>query len=560
MDNKIKEVYFLNIQLLGQMDKLIYYFRIQNFDYALRLSGLVLQQLDHYTELLNECNEYFNEEEEVITPHSFLYITQELFKALEMNDYILLSDYYELLLMPLLLKLQEIIIKKERYCFNQELYNQNINYLESKDKSLTDKVRQLPSISDSCQGHYELEFTTSGLMTLAINEDNKKYYFHSNNRPDHEAMLLAHSWYEEDKRTYIVYGLGLGYHIYELYAMDNNVVIEVYESDLKIIQLACTLPVMKSILSADNIKLCYDPNFVLLKYKLMNIEKNSEFVIHYPSLRNIKNYTEKEKLESYFIQYSSVKNQLHLLNGNFYSNIENYDTSADQLRNIFREKDLYIVAAGPSLDKNYMQLKEVSAKGIILSTGTVLRKLVKAGITPDYVIVTDANQRVYGQIAGLEDLGIPMLFLSTAYKGFAQNYQGSKYIILQKDYPNAEKFAHQNGMELFCTGGSVSTTALDLGIRLGCKKIIFLGLDLAFTDNYVHATATSKRDLAGTEGLKLIEDNKGNMIYTSRSLDIYRSWIENRIKGEKGIEFINATEGGAKIMGMRAARLSEVVS
>ena len=38
-------------------------------------------------------------------------------------------------------------------------------------------------------------------------------------------------------------------------------------------------------------------------------------------------------------------------------------------------------------------------EAIILSTGTVLKKLLKAGIRPDYVIIIDGNEGVYRQIS-----------------------------------------------------------------------------------------------------------------------------------------------------------------
>jgi hypothetical protein len=101
---------------------------------------------------------------------------------------------------------------------------------------------------------------------------------------------------------------------------------------------------------------------------------------------------------------------------------------------------------------------------------------------------------------------------------------------------------------------------LDIGISFACKRIIFLGLDLAFTDNYIHAAETSRRDLTSTEDLRQVPDIHGNKIFTSKSLDIYRQWIENRIRNEKGIEFIDATEGGARIEGMKLMKLSECLS
>ena len=132
-------------------------------------------------------------------------------------------------------------------------------------------------------------------------------------------------------------------------------------------------------------------------------------------------------------------------------------------------------------------------------------------------------------------------------------------MVCQQGYPKAEEYAKEKGLHLFQTGGSVSTTALDLGITFGCSRIIFIGLDLAYTDNFAHASDTSRRVAADFDNLRQVEDNHGNMIPTSRTLDMYREWIENRIKGIEDIEFIDATEGGARIKGMRVAKLADVI-
>jgi Uncharacterized protein conserved in bacteria len=92
-----------------------------------------------------------------------------------------------------------------------------------------------------------------------------------------------------------------------------------------------------------------------------------------------------------------------------------------------------------------------------------------------------------------------MLCLFTTYKGFAKNYRGEIYLICQKDYPES------------------------------------------------------------TEGLKQITDINGELIYTTKILDMYRRWIENIIKDVKCIEFIDATEGGALIKGIKIKKLSEVI-
>jgi hypothetical protein len=407
---------------------------------------------------------------------------------------------------------------------------------------------------------YEVEFSSCGLMTLAMTDKLGRYYLHSNGRISEEAFTLASSWYDEETTGYIVYGLGLGYHVRELMQLDNNISIEIYEADINILKLAAAYTRLANVINKPNIRLVYDPIHKHLLKRLTKLKQDEKFIIHYPSLRNVRDLAIKEKLENYFVQFSSIANQLKLMNGNFRENILHYNGLADELKEQFEGKNLYIVAAGPSLDKNFGLLKQVNPKtDLILATGTVFRKLLAAGITPDYVIFIDANERVYGHLAGYEMNTVPMLYLSTAYKGFAKNYHGKKYIVLQKDYDKAEEYAAEHGSMLFNTGGSVSTTALDICIAFGCRRVIFLGLDLAFTDNFVHATGTSRRELTNTDDLRQIEDINGNLIYTSRNLDMYRQWIENRIRGVEKIEFIDATEGGARINGMKIMTMQECI-
>lgn len=557
MNDKIKSVFNSNIELLDHIDKAIYCFHIQNFDTALREVKNIINQFSTCIESVFSNFAYFGNE--FVNEETIMRTLESLLEAQENKDYVLLADLFEVQLSPLLINLQETIISKEEFEFDTDSYNANIQAIIQKDSKMGPGLASLPNPFDLLSRGYIAEYTPYGPITLAIEQSGKKYYVHSNNNILTEALMLAHCWYSEDKSKYIVYGLGLGYHIRKLLEEDSSITVEVYESDINIIQLACAFTDIKRIILNDNLKLYYDPDFHKLSERIRIMDKETEFVIHYPSLRNVANKEMKEKLENYFLQYSSVKNQTRLLNGNFKENIKNYDGFADELKEDFSGKDLYIVAAGPSLDNNYMYLKERGSNSIILATGTVFRKLLNAGIRPDYFIVTDANARIYHQVSGFETQDVPMLFLSTAYNGFAKNYQGKKYMICQQDYFKAEEFARENGLHLYKTGGSVSTTALDIGISLKCGRIIFLGLDLAFTDNYVHASDTSRRNLTDTDDLKRVEDMNGNLIYTSKSLDMYRRWIENRIKDVKDIEFLDATEGGAKIKGMKPVKLKDII-
>jgi hypothetical protein len=99
------------------------------------------------------------------------------------------------------------------------------------------------------------------------------------------------------------------------------------------------------------------------------------------------------------------------------------------------------------------------------------------------------------------------------------------------------------------TGGSVSTTALDILIRMGAEPVVLVGLDLAFPGDRLHAGGTFYGDFqAGLAGGELVANNKGGLVATSKILNIYRRWVEKRISRENKT-FINTSLEGARIAG-----------
>lgn len=557
MEEEIKKILGQNRDLIWKVERTIHYFRRQNYDIALRQMTEVLQILSEMLPKYIANASFFKAQDESFRAEEIMQIVTELFEAQKSEDYILLADFYQMNLLPVLYKIQGIIMEKINFIpfTNNQTYENNIRLLEKKCPKAYQKLHSSKVDTE----RFQVEFTNSGAYTLKETKEGKPYYYHSNINPHSEALQFAEYWYDEQMCRYIIYGFGLGYWIEAFALIDENIKIDIYENDISIISLAMRYGSNLSYLDNKNISLHYDPTLSLLFEELTHMSSDTCLLIHNPSIGKITDTYKRQWLEEYFIQYHSVKNQSKLLLGNFRENIKHYDFCVDELTSKWEGKDLYIVAAGPSLDKNCGELKKIGQDGIILATGTVFRKLIKLGIKPDYVIITEANQRVIGQIAGLEQSGIPLIFLATAYKEFAINYQGLKYIAFQNGCDYTEQYANEHGFNKYETGGSVSTTALDLGIQLGCQKIIFVGLDLSYPNNLVHASDTSRRELADTKGMRKIKDINGTTVNTSKSLDIYRKWIEKRIEKEHSVIFIDATEGGALIKGTIVSKLSEVI-
>lgn len=542
----------------------IYLFRKQNINKSMEkmtlfLSGMesLLYKVEKSKELDFVYGDYSSIEEWLAT-------FQDIMIRIERKNYILAADLMELKILPILYQIQEYLIttydieraREEILC----AYENSLQVLNEKNTDLVELLKKSRNANEEIACKYHLESTSMATQTLAVQTLDEYIYLHSNKNPWTEAMILVEDWIKSESSTYLIYGLGLGYHLITFSAWEPDAEIKVYESDINIFRILCENN-GKYIFGLKNVEFHYDPDFTKLWDQINCADINTTLKIYYPSMCCIEDKINKNRLESYFIQYNSGINQNRILKRNFLYNKGHYDFVIDVLEEKFKHKELYIVAGGPSLDKNFILLKKIKedSNKIIVATDTVFCKLMNSGIRPDYIIVSDAKEKVSIEVSSYMDQSVPVLFLSTANKNYAKEYQGAKYIILQAGYQSAEDKSKLIGSRLYNTGGSVSTVALDIGIQFQCSKIIFLGLDLAYTDLLSHAIDTRQRKVIDTAGIIETIGIDGKMIKTTAIFDMYRKWMEDRIKNVDDIQFIDATEGGALIKGFSLIKLKELI-
>lgn len=557
-----QQMYNRNVQLQRIIYIIINACQVQNYDRVLRYFTIFTKNFMEILESVLADLAYYNQEIELVNVEGVTASLQSILAAQESKDYILLADLLELQMIPFLQSLQEAIRTYDGVGTEDEIWNRNMVALEKGNPELWNQLRAHHTSYEKGQqngtwaGVHHLEFTNCGAFTMAGQDEKGMYYYHSNSNPHKEAIAFADYYYYVGQDAYVFWGLGLGYHIHAFFAKDDGVNITVFENDIDVIYHACMVMDFSVFLERGNLQIVYDPTFQKVIRQLD--ESTKSFIIHSPSLRHISDARIREQMEMFFMRDAGKRNVEVLFESNSRENFKNADGYVDDLKPHFEGKKVVVVAAGPSLDKNVELLKNKPEDVVVVATGTVFRKLITLGIDMDYVIVTDANRRVYKQMQGLEEYQIPLIYLSTAYKGFSINYKGKKYLICQDGYDKAEQLARENGWHLYQTGGSVSTTALDVCIYLGCKEIAFIGLDLAYTDNLAHATDTSRREAAEAEELKQIPAVNGGTVPASKVFQIYKRWMEERIKEEDVIMPVyDATEGGARIEGWKNVTLNE---
>ena len=296
MTENIRDIFDQNIKLLGDMDKSVFYFREQQYDKALGYVADSMDQVRSVIEGIIMNREYFN----LVATEVLLEMLTGILEAKKNKDFILLADLLELQLINFLVGVQELIIRKEEIIFNEDNYKENIELLLERGIGFPEKLRDPINTTELLDKGYRVEFTSCGQMTLAAENDGAKFYFHTNSKVREEAFLLAKNWYQADKKKYILYGFGMGYHINELLAFAKEAELEVYEADLNVVQLACAFAEVKELLQMEQLQMIFDPELKLFKGRVAALEADEKLLVHYPSFLNVKNPEGKEAFKTVF--------------------------------------------------------------------------------------------------------------------------------------------------------------------------------------------------------------------------------------------------------------------
>ena len=515
------KLFYNNQQSIKLSYEIVESFRKQNFYIATSKLTKLLGYLDTVAGYI------FSQEDYKSLADELQLILPALLDAQDNCDYVLQADIIEGDLLPLLQKLQ-IAFQERDLVQVPDFFEKNMIALKQYDFSL---YRVLDKENED-------EAFANGQL----------FYLHSSVNPEREARFLADSLKQAE--DYIVFGMELGYHVLELLNRHQSASVCVFESNIYMLYMAFTYIDWTTYIANGRMRVVYndDPKQLVSELSRQFAEmKNAELLVYYPAIKMIEDAQTRQLLEDFFVTTSSMREQGSLLDSNFEVISKLNLPECGELKDIFKDKAVVIVGAGPSVDSQLDSLRKYRDKITVFATGHITRKLVNEGITPDAVIITDPQPLMYKQIDGVNLKDIPMILLSTASSSIVEYYNGPIYVAYQSGYAPAEIKAGKIGSTLFETGGSVTTTALDIALRFGAGKIIFVGVDLAYTGGYSHALGEGRK-VENTDVLRQVRSNTGGMVYTSKNLDIYRKWIERRLEGVRNTEVYN-TGDGAEIKG-----------
>lgn len=504
------KLFYNNQQSIKLSYEIVESFRKQNFYIATSKLIKLLGNLDTVAGYI------FSQEDFKELADELQLILPALLDAQDNCDYFLQADIIEGDLLPLLQKIQ-IAFQERDLVQVPDFFERNMIALKQYDFSLyrvLDKENEDEGKNSLLSDKLTLSLAINGQPTAQAFANGQSFYLHSSVNPEREARLLADSLKQAEE--YMVFGMELGYHVLELLNRHQSARVHVFESNIYLLHMAFTYIDWTTYIANGRMRVVYNDDLKQLVSELSGRfaeMKNAELLVHYPAIKMIEDAQTRQLLEDFFVTTSSMREQGGLLDSNFEVISKLNLPECGELKDIFKDKAVVIVGAGPSVDSQLTSIKKCRDKITVFATGHITRKLVNEGIIPDAVIITDPQPLMYKQIDGVNLKNIPMILLSTASSSVIDYYNGPIYVAYQSGYVHAEIKAEEIGATLFETGGSVTTTALDIALRFGARKIIFVGVDLAYTGGYSHASGEGRR-IENTDGLRHIRSNTGGMVYT----------------------------------------------
>lgn len=429
--------------------------------------------------------------------------------------------------------------------------------------------------------------TAAGESTLWAEHSPAARLVHSGVEPVAEAAYWAEHAVGDEWRVAIVFGFGLGYHIEALAHRHPERVVIAIEPDKQIFETALQNRDLSNLLGLPNLYLCVggSPESAAASafdHLRENLQLGKPALVAWPyHNRAYGDYWRAVQKEIAERANQDVVNMLTYRSlsyqwvNNFYANLRTSveDPGVPVLRSLFQDRPAFLVAAGPSLDKNVAELAKVQGRGVIVAVLQAARALQRNGIQPDLVVSFDPKDINYERhFQNLDVSRFALAYAPIVHPRIVAEHPGPRFVMGTDIYP----FSHWmyeaigEGKGRILSGPSVANLTWDLLCQLGCDPIVFVGQDLAFTGNKSHADNVTGGGAISPEMVAEVTANPHNYTWvdgvdgdkqlTNKSMYAMKIWFEQRIAllGNSR-RFIDATEGGAYIQGTELLNLADAV-
>ena len=420
--------------------------------------------------------------------------------------------------------------------------------------------------------NFNIEKSKDGYDLIRVNIDEKWIYIGSkyNQKKEVNRFIKSFGIITLDD-IYVVIGLSCGEHIRDLLkeTKGNENKILIFEPNKEWLLYALENHVVDDLMKIDRVQLTgeaedikiFFKNFVgglnvdrikfsaYANYNKLYLEECKNLMEHFRNLKVDKILNRNTNIDFAETWFNTLIDNL---------NVISKSTPLNYLQNKYKNVPAIIVSAGPSLEKNIDQLKGIE-NALILSGGRTLKPLMDKKIKIDGLVVIDPAKESYDLVDGYIDKAeCPLFFYDGTNSDVVNKHKGSKILTQGNNMVDRVFNMEIEGMNF---AGSVAHSSTLLAAKLGCNPIIFIGQDLAYTNDKGYAEIANREhsEEFKSELDTYIYDIYGKKVRTSLALNAFKVDFEELIELLPNNRFIDATEGGAYIKGTEIKTLKETL-
>ncbi|MBD2844519.1 motility associated factor glycosyltransferase family protein [Paenibacillus sp. IB182496] len=244
-----------------------------------------------------------------------------------------------------------------------------------------------------------------------------------------------------------------------------------------------------------------------------------------------------------------------------------------ELKGVYAGMPAFVVASGPSLDRNLDRLAGMDRHALILTAESALLPCLKRGVKPHAICVTERSPDVYHYHFAPATLpeGVALVGLSSLDPRIPASMPGPWLPVFRIGESSTAwlREALEPASAGLQGGMSSAHLAFELALYCGADPIIFVGQDLAFADDgrtthsdaslYATSVLAEQVQRLRSEPPLTVMGSAGRPVRTTRLWLDFKTWFEHQIGRHPGVSFINATEGGAHIEGTKVMTLADAL-
>lgn len=461
----------------------------------------------------------------------------------------------------------------------------NRNVLRMKDRELLNKISEWDHQQPT--GQVIVEQAKTGVPTMKVIQDGKTQYLQSKYDPEKEAQRFAGKFAEEPIHYVLFVGVGTAYHI-EAFMKDhpdakfaiyepNEEVLHAYLSNFRLDKLPVR-NLLKIFTGIDQGQVAVEVQQLLAQSN--NVLKIITLPVYEKMYGEQVNGILEKALEAIKNKHSSLATNVAFQKRWTINSIKNFPTVLqtpnilhDIDRSAFEGKPAIIVAAGPSLNEEFENLRYIKEHGLayIFSVGSAINALIEQGIYPDAACTYDPQDINYRVIQVIKDKGIteiPLVFGSSVGFETLENYPGDLLHMIVNQDTVAPAFLESEddiSLDYVNDAPSIAVITFQLLAKLRVNQIILVGQNLAYVGNQHYAKGIDYGSGSNTiaedklKTMPLVNDVYGNEVRTTESFTSMRKQLEMYISLYPQIKVWNTTKGGATILGSEFSPLEEVM-